>query len=243
MFRTLYFYTVFYMASLVVSIIVRIRTKPVTKVEQDLIQLRWARPMVSWTGLKITTDIAPLDKNQNYLFLGNHQSNIDIPIFVYTLKDFAPKFIAKKSLFELPIFGKALDRIGHISIDRSNPRAALKSLDVAAEKTKNNVSIMIFPEGSRNKNPEKLNPFKSGAFILAKKSNLPIVPVLIVGANLVSKKKYFIDFSKPIHVKVLEPITPSTYENMSKNELAVYLQNIMETEYQKILQQYNVKNI
>ena len=83
-----------------------------------------------------------------------------------------------------------MKRAGYISIDRENPRKAVKSMNEAAEKIKNGASILIFPEGTRGQDG-RLQTFKSGGFHLALKSGSDIVPVAIVHSHLIVQKGSF----------------------------------------------------
>ena len=109
----------------------------------------------------------------------NHQSALDIHSLLVALP-FEFKFVAKESLFRIPLFGWAMKRAGHISLDRDNPRKALKSMDEAARKIRGGLNIVIFPEGTRGVGGTLL-PFKKGGFALALKAKVPVVPVGIVG--------------------------------------------------------------
>ena len=124
-----------------------------------------------------------LAPNQAYVFAANHRSNFDI----FTLIAILPgrlMFVAKQSLFRIPLFGHALIRMGSVPLDRSNLKQAVKSLDRAAARVKAGASMIIFPEGTRVAAPE-LSPFKKGVFIMAAKAGQPIVPVSISGTRFI----------------------------------------------------------
>ncbi|HKR64471.1 MAG TPA: lysophospholipid acyltransferase family protein, partial [Thermoanaerobaculia bacterium] len=88
------------------------------------------------------------------------------------------RFMAKISLFKIPIFGWAINRAGFIPIDRKNRRTAVKSFDLAAERIRKGNTIVIFPEEGRSRHRE-MRPFQRGAFLLAIKSGQTIVPMSI----------------------------------------------------------------
>jgi len=124
-----------------------------------------------------------LKPGQAYVFAANHRSNFDIFALVSVLPG-RFLWVAKKSLFHIPILGQALSRMGSISVDRDNLRSAVQSLDRATAIVKRGVSLLIFPEGTRATTRELL-PFKKGVFIMAIKAGQPIVPVSISGTRFI----------------------------------------------------------
>jgi 1-acyl-sn-glycerol-3-phosphate acyltransferase len=125
-----------------------------------------------------------IDPQQQYVFMVNHQSNLDIPVLVQSLVSFQLRWIAKKELLWVPFFGWAMWASRHITIDRSDPLTAIKSLKRAKERIAAGISIVVFPEGTRSRDG-KLLRFKKGGFLLAAQSNRPIVPVTINGSRQV----------------------------------------------------------
>ncbi len=122
-----------------------------------------------------------IQKNTSYIVVPNHQSMYDI-FLIYGWLGLDIKWIMKKELAKIPGLGFGSKKVGHIFLDRSNQRAALKSLEEAKKKLVNGTSVVIFPEGTRSKTG-KLIPFKRGAFKLAIDLNLPLLPVTINGTR------------------------------------------------------------
>ena len=115
------------------------------------------------------------------VFAANHIGTFDIPVVQANLpKQF--RWVAKKSLFSIPIVGWAMTLGGYVPIDMENARAAVRSIKAASEKIRSGTSVLIFPEGTRNRTGEML-PFKRGGFMLALKSGAPVVPVSIAGTR------------------------------------------------------------
>lgn len=127
-----------------------------------------------------------LDPNQPYIFAANHRSAYDIPA-LFSKLPISFRWLAKEAYFKVPLFGWAMKRAGYISINRSNPKQAYQSLRQAAKKVNEGTSIIIFPEGTRQKT-DQLGEFKKGGFVLALKSEKPIVPVAIQGSGRVLSK-------------------------------------------------------
>jgi 1-acyl-sn-glycerol-3-phosphate acyltransferase len=156
-------------------------------------------------GAKVTVDIkGNIEKDKEYIIVSNHLSYIDIPVLMKTV----PKnirFIYKKSLTKIPIFGWALYLGGYVSIDRSNARNAIVSLRKAAQKLKHGISIVMFPEGTRSTDG-KTGEFKRGIFMLADFAKADIIPVTIIGTDKIMPK-YTMKI-KPGKVKVIidEPV-------------------------------------
>lgn len=127
-----------------------------------------------------------IDPSRSYIFAANHQSAYDI-FLIYGWLNNRFKWIMKKELRKIPLVGAACESAGHIFIDRSNPLAAIKSIETAQMKLKNGASITVFPEGTRSKDGV-MGKFKRGAFTIAGTIGLPIVPLTIKGTHDVMPK-------------------------------------------------------
>jgi len=121
------------------------------------------------------------------IFMANHASDFDILIVLAHIPG-QFRWIAKKELFRIPLFGKAMRNAGYIEIDRQHHERAMRSIDEAAEKIKEGKSVMTFPEGTRSPDG-KIQAFKQGMFHLAIKSGVPIVPISIIGASEIMPKR------------------------------------------------------
>lgn len=142
----------------------------------------WARLMTLLTPMVVTVtgreNIAP---GQSYVIVSNHQSQYDIFVLYGWLGvDF--RWVMKQELRRAPMIGVACERVGHIFIDRSNARAAARSLERAKSKITGGTSVLFFPEGTRSRTGE-LGSFKRGAFQIAADLGLPILPVTISGTR------------------------------------------------------------
>ena len=151
------------------------------------------------------------------IFMANHQSDFDILISLA----FIPvqfRWIAKKELFTIPVFGAAMRSAGYIEIDRSNREKAMQSIDEAALRIRRGKSIMTFPEGTRSRDGE-IKAFKQGAFHLAIKSGVPIVPVSIIGSGRIMPKRSL--RIKPGQIKLIigKPIEVINFDIEKRREL------------------------
>jgi 1-acyl-sn-glycerol-3-phosphate acyltransferase len=165
-------------------------------------------------------------EGQSYIFVANHQSAFDIPLLILGNKS-PTRFLAKKELTRIPLFGWCMKAMGHIIIDRQNIHQARAGLARALERLKKErLSIIAFPEGTRSKDGN-LSLFKKGTFILAIESGLPVVPVTISGAyDVFPKKKWF--YNKGIlRVHFHPPIETTPYTVERKEELSEKVRNII----------------
>jgi 1-acyl-sn-glycerol-3-phosphate acyltransferase len=171
----------------------------------------WSRFILWLFHIRVKTRGADfIDRSKHYIYISNHASAIDIPAVVVGIPDDI-RFVLKKELTRIPIWGWAL-RYGHyIAIDRSKARDAIKSLDEAAERMRNGASVILFAEGTRTRDG-RLQPFKRGAFTLAAKAGIPIIPVTInntynilpKGSLRVNKGDIELVFGKPIPTSSIE---------------------------------------
>jgi 1-acyl-sn-glycerol-3-phosphate acyltransferase len=154
----------------------------VTKEASDERLARWAAAIVRNAHIEIQVQGREhLRRGETYLVMSNHQSLYDIPVLFQVIGPNI-RMITKKELFRIPVFGPALAAGGFISIDRSDRRAAMRSLDRARELLASGTHVWIAPEGTRSRSG-RLLPFKKGAFYLAFEASLPILPVTLRGTR------------------------------------------------------------
>jgi 1-acyl-sn-glycerol-3-phosphate acyltransferase len=143
----------------------------------------WARTLLAIAGVKVTVEgLDKLTPGASYVFSSNHLSYMDTPVILTHIPaDF--RFMAKDGLFKIPLLGTHLGQAGHIPVPREDPRAAVKTMAVAADSIRTrNISLLIFPEGGRS-HDGVLQPFKDGAAYIAIKAGVPLVPVAISGTR------------------------------------------------------------
>jgi 1-acyl-sn-glycerol-3-phosphate acyltransferase len=146
----------------------------------DSINRWWARSILWAAGIELHREgMEKIDPQKRYVLVSNHYSYFDIPCILAAVPQ-PIRFMAKASLFKIPIFGWALGRAGFIPIDRKNRRTAVKSFDLAAERIRKGNTIVIFPEEGRSRARE-MRPFQRGAFLLAIKAQMPMMPIAVDG--------------------------------------------------------------
>jgi 1-acyl-sn-glycerol-3-phosphate acyltransferase len=159
-----------------------------------------------------------------YIFMSNHQGYYDI----FALLGHLPyqfKWLAKKELFSIPFLGWTMAAAGYIRIDREGTRETVGAMNNAAQRIRDGMSVVIFPEGSRS--PDGLiQPFKKGGFTLAIKSGIPIVPIAISGSRDIMPKGKLTAASGEIWIRVDQPIET---ENFSSKDRESLMKRVRET--------------
>jgi 1-acyl-sn-glycerol-3-phosphate acyltransferase len=123
-------------------------------------------------------DRVPADRA--YVYMSNHQSHLDIPMLYASLPSETIRMLAKKELFQIPVWGRGLRAAEFVEVDRGNHARAMKSIDHAAKLLRDGVSIYLAPEGTRSRDGS-IGKLKKGGFHLALETGAPIVPVAIRG--------------------------------------------------------------
>jgi len=142
----------------------------------------WGRIAVFFVGVKVDVVGAELlDPNQPYMLVSNHQSAVDPPIHAANLP-VSVRFLAKKELFKVPIFGRAMRGVGMVETDRKAGIAGHRALNQQIARVMElEKSLIIYPEGTRTEDGH-LRSFKKGAFRIAIDNDLPVVPLTLYGA-------------------------------------------------------------
>jgi len=144
----------------------------------------WSWLILKTGGVRLkVTGLENIPANTTVIFCSNHPSAMDIPILFVSLP-VQFRFVAKRSLFNVPFLGWHLWRSGHIPIERERRYKAIRSLDQAAERIRAGCPVVLFPEGTRPRD-DRLGAFKKGSFYLAIKSGAPVIPITINGSRAV----------------------------------------------------------
>jgi 1-acyl-sn-glycerol-3-phosphate acyltransferase len=143
----------------------------------------WARSLLWIAGVRVTVEgLERIDHDGQYVFCSNHLSYMDTPVVLSSIP-VQFRFLAKLGLFQIPFLGTHLKQAGHIPVPREDPRAAVKTMTVAAEALRHKkISLLIFPEGGRSEDGE-LRAFKEGAAYIAIKAGAPLVPIALIGTR------------------------------------------------------------
>jgi 1-acyl-sn-glycerol-3-phosphate acyltransferase len=192
----------------------------------------WAKCILAISNIKVTVKgFSNLKPGRSYIYMPNHMSNFDIPV----LQAYLPvqfRWLAKAELYKIPIFGHAMKRAGYISIDRSDRKSAIESLNLATKIIRNGVSVIIFPEGTRSRT-RNIQPFKKGGFFLAVDSGVSIVPIIIHGTELIMPSKKISIKPGNVTLEITKPIKSSNYTRKTKDDLMKKVRNIILASYDK----------
>lgn len=190
----------------------------------DIMIRAWARAIVRAAGVRLTVENAEVvDPGGKYIFIGNHHSYLDIPCLLVAIPQ-QVRFMAKASLFKVPIFGWGLSAAGFIPIDRKDRSKAVKSFDLAGQRIRKGNSIVVFPEEGRSRKKEMM-PFKRGAFLLAIRAQLPIVPMALIGTYDALPATRFSLRPGPVIIRFLDPVDTSGLSLNAKDDLMDDTQN------------------
>jgi 1-acyl-sn-glycerol-3-phosphate acyltransferase len=165
----------------------------------------WCSAVVGAAGVR--EDVAGLENlpSGTCVLVCNHQSNFDAP-FVFLRLPKHIRFVAKKELYRIPIFGAALKAMGNIRVERTGSDGDRKRIEAAIEQVRTRTSILFFAEGTRSTDG-KLRQFKKGAAVLAIDAQVPLVPVALAGAHEITPKGgLWVHSGRPLVLRVGKPI-------------------------------------
>jgi 1-acyl-sn-glycerol-3-phosphate acyltransferase len=172
-----------------------------------------------------------IDTSKPYVYAVNHASALDIPV-LYVYLPFQFRIAFKKELLAYPIVGWHLKRSGQVCVDQQNPAASIGSIRSALKSLKGGVPLVIFPEGGRTPDGQ-VKPFLPGAFFLAIKAQVDIVPVALVGTyELLPMNTYHIR-CRPLEMRVGQPISTARYTLRDMEELSHRVHQAVEDLYSK----------
>jgi len=167
----------------------------------------------TWSRMIMKTILSPvkvtgfekIDTSKPYVYAANHASALDIPV-LYTYLPFHFRIVFKKELLSYPLVGWQLKRSGQVCIDQQKPTNSIAAIRSAVKSLKAGIPLVIFPEGGRT-NDGEIKPFLPGAFFLALKAQVDIVPVALVGTfELLPMDTYHIK-CRPLEMRVGAPIS------------------------------------
>ncbi|MBQ8832619.1 MAG: 1-acyl-sn-glycerol-3-phosphate acyltransferase [Paludibacteraceae bacterium] len=185
------------------------------------VQVFWSRSVLWFLLIPIkVTGQDNVDPKQSYVFVANHQSFLDVfAVYGWLPNNF--KWLMKKEIRKVPFVGTACAVAGHIFVDRSNPRAALQSMDHIKKELVDGISTVIFPEGTRTKTGE-MGRFKQGAFKIAMDMGLPVVPLSLGGFfKAMPSGQAFANPRARVSLHIGKPIDISQFNDINEAMAAV----------------------
>src|SRR5208337_532017 len=202
--RSVFFYIILFFSTMILGIATVIGSF-VSRGWPTFMARLWGNLNLWAAGVKVDIrGLENINKHGSYIFVSNHQGWFDI----FTALGKLPlrfSWLAKEELFKIPVLGHAMYKAGYIPIDRKDRRKSMASINRAAEIIRQGTSVFIFPEGTRSADGV-IRDFKKGIFILASKSQQPIVPVSISGSYRILPKDSWTIYPGEIRFSIGKPI-------------------------------------
>ena len=198
----------------------------------------WAWLIMKTNRVKIQIEgFEKILKTRSYVFISNHSSNLDPPAVALALQN-QLRFVAKKSLGSVPVFGWAVHLAKMILIDRSDSNAARETLNKAMSDLKDGISACFFAEGTRSTDG-RLQKFKKGGIMLALKARLPIVPITVIDTHKLLPKNGMRIKSGVIRIIVGDPIDVSAYSEKDRDILLQKVRGVIRGNLKRLSQAYS----
>lgn len=201
--------------------------------------VRWSfKAVMVMAGVKAhISGYENIPKDKAVLYIGNHRSFFDV-LSSYTLFPGMTSFIAKKQFEKVPMLSWWMKLLHNLFLDRDDIKQGLQTILTAIEYVKGGMSVVIFPEGTRNKTEEDILPFHEGSFKISTKTDCPIIPMTMYNMSAVFEDHFpqlkpqhvFVDFGKPI--------IPSELEPEQRKHIGVYVRGIMLDKYDELRKEH-----
>lgn len=181
----------------------------------------WCMPL--WSVRII--DRHKLSLQKTYVLVSNHQSQLDILVLFGLFFPF--RWVSKAEVFNLPFIGWNMVLNGYVKLRRQDKESRKAMMQTCEDLLQNKISVLFFPEGTRSRDG-RLLPFKPGAFILAKKVGVPIVPVVLNHTrDALPKNSLKIQGRHCMEVRVLDAIPVSQLESMEVDEISQRVRDLI----------------
>jgi len=222
--------SVLYTIAILIKTLCLVHTKKMTRHKADAVARYWSRYLLAAAQVHrqvIYQTPFKFEPGRAYIIMSNHSSLYDIPLIFDTFHG-SVRMLAKKELFQIPLFGSALKFNEFPSIDRHHRQNALRDLELARAKMQDGIILWVAPEGTRSRNGELL-PFKKGVFHLAADTKAIIVPVGIRGIHKVlPAKSWRCQKDQSVSIHIGTPIDTMQYEHQHRDVLMQHTRDIIE---------------
>ena len=201
----------------------------------------------SWSQLILKTIFSPvrisglekIDTSRTYVYAVNHASALDIPV-LYASLPFQFRIVHKKELLSYPVIGWHLKRSGQVCVDQQNPAHSVGQIKSAVRTLKSGMPLVIFPEGGRTADG-RIQPFLDGAFFMAIKARVDIVPIALVGTYELLPMDTFHIKSRPLEMRVGNPISTGEWTLRNLQGLSAKVQQEIEALYHGAAQEASLE--
>ena len=202
----------------------------------------------AWSKLILKTIFSPvrvtglekIDSSRTHVYAVNHASALDIPV-LYASLPFQFRIVHKKELLSYPVIGWHLKRSGQVCVDQQNPARSVGQIKSVVRTLKNGMPLVIFPEGGRTADGH-IQPFLDGAFFMAIKAGVDIVPIALVGTYELLPMDTFHIKSRPVEMRVGNPIPTSGLTLRNLESLSAKVQKEIEALYDRAKQEVSGGN-
>jgi 1-acyl-sn-glycerol-3-phosphate acyltransferase len=198
-------------------------------------RLHWFSRAWSWLIMKTilspvkVTGLDKIDTSKPHVYAVNHASAMDIPV-LYVYLPFQFRIVFKKELLKYPVVGWQLKRSGQVCIDQQKPANSIAAIRSAVKSLQAGMPLVIYPEGGRTPDGE-IKPFLPGAFFLAIKAQVDIVPIALVGTyELLPMNTYHLK-CRPLEMRVGEPISTAGLKMRDMEAVSAQVRKAMEDLY------------
>lgn len=166
-----------------------------------------------------------IEKGKTYMVVSNHQSQLDILVAFRLFFPF--KWVSKAEVFNLPFIGWNMVLNRYIKLKRGDKKSVQQMMSECEKAIANGSSVYFFPEGTRS-DTGIVKEFKAGAFILAQKMKIPILPIVINGTkNALPKHSLNFHGRHHISIEVLDEVPFNSFANLSSEETALKVREII----------------
>ena len=223
MIRTLWFYLVLVVSSVVHSVgviaaaLLHVKRRPGGGGVYDWGTNDWSRQVLRAAGTPVRVEGMERIPDGPVVYASNHSSMLDIWALAATLPG-SVRMVAKQELARIPLLGRAMVTAGHLTIDRAHPARALEAYQRAAEVIRGGTSALLFPEGTRSRTGALL-PFKNAPFGLAIAAQVPVVPVYVGHTFEIMPKGRLLLRPRPIRIVIGDPISTAGMTLERRREL------------------------
>lgn len=187
---------------------------------------RWARAQLRANRVQVRLERAEgVDWDSPMVLLSNHRSHYDVVAMLASLP-VALSFVTKQELRRLPVFGRGVESLGMIFIDRKNRERALASLERAARQVREGRVVTFFAEGTRSDDGRTMRAFKKGGFHLARSAGVPVLPLVVLGSEKVLPKHSLLISPGTITLRFGAPLYPEPDETVE--DLMARTRQVME---------------
>lgn len=201
------------------------------------------RPVLFLSGVKLhISGFENVPKDKPVVYIGNHRSFYDV-ITTYVLYPNITSFVAKQSFGKIPFLSWWMKMLHNLFIDRNDIKQGMQTIFKAIDQVKEGISIVIFPEGTRNKTYENdMLDFHEGSFKISDKSGAPIIPMTLYNMSAIFEDHFPKIYSQHVFIDFGKPIYPDQLEKDDRKHLGAYTRKIMLETYGELRKQHEKLN-